>query len=341
MTLQSERVAWPDAARGMAIILVVLHHAVLQTVEAGIAEPHWEWVTEALRTMRMPLFFMAAGLFAGKWVQRASWRDMLQNKVLLFLWVFALWVPIRWAWLRIIPGYDQDEAISRLVSRFILPNGGWFLLALAVFFIIAKATARLDRRIQLGIAAAVSIVFFTDGFETGNVGWNGVLTFYVFFLIGCYWRDWMLLAAEALPALGRVGIVIAWPLAVGAAMWVGVDGWAGVSFVLRIIGLAAGVVLAVWLSPLGWLRHLGQSTLPIYMAHSLIIIGIVWAWEATGLPGVPVATPLTVAALALALSYGLGRVAPRIGLGWLFTTPKWLVRTFRAITRSRTHQPLS
>ncbi len=287
--------------------------------------------------MRMPLFFMAAGLFAGKWVMQKTWREMLGNKVLLLLWVFALWVPIRWAWLRIIPGYDDDEALSRLISRFILPNGGWFLLALAVFFIIAKATARVDPRIQLGAAAAVSIIFLSDGLSIGNVGWNGVLTFYVFFLLGCYGRDWMMQATQRTPLAVQVGLVAGWVGAVSLTMWAGIDGMPGISFALRVLGLAAGVSLALWFAPSRLVRHLGQSTLPIYMSHSLIILGIVWVaslvWTA---PPAPLVVPLVVVVLALGLSYLLGRVAPKIGLGWLFTTPKWLSRTYdRMTTRDR------
>lgn len=321
----SDRIAWPDAARGMAIVLVVLHHAVLQTVEIGLAEPEWSWITEGLRTMRMPLFFMAAGLFASKWIQHRSWGEMLQNKVLLLLWVFALWVPIRWAWLNLIPGFDPDETLRGLIVRFFAPTGGWFLVALAVFFIVAKATRRIQPVWQLAAASVVSATFFA--IYVGNVGWNGILTFYVFFLLGCYWRSWLFLLLERTPTLARVGVLVAWPLAVVLAMWFDVEEAPVISFALRILGLAGGVILAAWFANLSWLRSLGQNTLPIYMSHSLVVMGIVWIMSNFSVT-VPVISPLLVGVLALVISDRFGRLAPRIGLPWLFAAPGWLLKMF-------------
>jgi uncharacterized membrane protein YcfT len=333
----TQRIAWPDAARGLAIILVVLHHSIQYTFEAGMAAPEWVALTEFFRTLRMPLFFAAAGLFAGKWV-RAPWRDMLRAKVLLFAWVFVLWVLLRWVVFNAIPRDNIETGWRNILLHIVWPTGGWFIFALAIFFVVAKATARLDARIQLAVAAAVSIVWFGGVIEIRSLAWDGVCLFYVFFLFGCYWRQWLLTTVDKLR----------WPIGVGAvSLWCGVylalDALGlvdalGLSFILRVLGLAAGIVLAVLLSRVTWLRSLGQETLPIYMVHSLIIYAVASAVLALGGPawaGVQVWLPPAMAVLALAASLAVGRLAPRTGAGWLFATPQWLVRTYDRVTGDR------
>lgn len=87
-----DRVQWVDAARGIAIILVVLHHSIQGALDADIASDNWSVVTEFVRTMRMPLFFACAGIFAGKWIRTKTWGEMLRSKVLLLMWVYLLWL---------------------------------------------------------------------------------------------------------------------------------------------------------------------------------------------------------------------------------------------------------
>ena len=67
---------WVDVAKGACILLVVLHHAVvkdlaLQTPAAldPVADA-WQWVTMALKPVRMPLFFVLSGLVASSAVRR-------------------------------------------------------------------------------------------------------------------------------------------------------------------------------------------------------------------------------------------------------------------------------
>ncbi len=94
------RLRWPDAARGLAILLVVVLHATRAlgdldlTGAWGTVLAGWDRVNAALGTMRMPLFFAVAGLFAGKWV-RGPWRALLASKVALFAWLLLLWPFVR------------------------------------------------------------------------------------------------------------------------------------------------------------------------------------------------------------------------------------------------------
>lgn len=340
------RIEWPDAARGIAIILVVVHHSVLYSLQADIAHPVWGPLTEVLRTMRMPLFFLAAGLFAGKWA-RATWPDLVQNKLLLFAWVFAIWVGLRWAWFNIVPGQTVEDGLQTLFFRFVVPSGGWFIFVLAIFFAIAKATARVPIVVQLAVAAAVSVVSLSEIVYVGNQAWDGILSFYVFFLLGMHGRNRIIPAVQRLRWMPAVAIVIGGLGIVAVAGRLGLNDYFGVDFVLRLLGLSAGLALAKLLSGWSWLRALGRNTLPIYMSHSLWIVGIIAVIVRFGpaQPALPVALvmPLAVAVPSLLIALAIGVIAPKVGLRWLFDSPRWLSRAvhgvvsvpFRTLPRSK------
>jgi uncharacterized membrane protein YcfT len=314
----------------MAIVLVVLHHAVIYSDAQGLASPWWVATTEMLRTMRMPLFFLAAGLFAGKWVT-GKWRALFMNKVLLFAWVFVLWVLIRWVVLNVVPGEDSETGIWQLPLHLLWPVGGWFIFVLAIFFVLARLTIRVPRALQLATAAAASVLWFALQDPIGNNGWDGVPTFYVFFLFGCHWRALVLEFGQRLTPFVGMALAMVW---VGSYLLLAnyeLENAPVISFLLRLLGLAAGIALARGLERIEPIRRLGQFTLPIYLSHTLWIFVAVWAaTEVMDEPGLFALTaiPVIVGVVGLGLSYLLGRVAPKIHAGWLFTDPVWIRRAF-------------
>ncbi|WZH54481.1 MAG: acyltransferase [Nocardioides alkalitolerans] len=328
--LSDTRIAWVDVARGLAIALVVLHHAIQRCVAAGAAG-EWLWITNGLATMRMPLFFTAAGLFAVKWVlsDRRSWREMVNAKVLLFLWVYVLWVVLRYLWFVPLPSSDETPAPAVLLSRLWLPDGGWFIYVLALMFVLAKAAAtfRVPPAVQVGLAVVASAVSADDAVATGNPGWDGLLRYTVFFLAAIHGRDLYLRAAMRISRPIGCGVVLVWVVAYAGAERLGVEEEWGVGLALRVAGVCAGVALAVSLSFSARLANLGRSTLPIYMTHQLLIIPIAGAagrfYPLSSDPVLSVLSPVLLAAAVLAVTYWWGRRAGRFHLGWLYAQPRW------------------
>lgn len=315
----------------MAIILVVFHHAIQQTVEAEIAAEWWLAFTEFMRTMRMPLFFAAAGLFASKWIVRESWRSLLRSKVLLFAWVYLLWFALRTAW-DLLVLREPFPGVQRLTIDLLGGNYGWFIYSLAGMFVVAKLVRRTPAWLQLIVFSVTSTVLLWH--PIGPLGIRGVPTYIVFFLVGVYGREMLLRAAErtTLPLIAAaVAVWIAgyW----GLAALVSTE-MLGVNLVVRLFGLAAGIALAVMLQRIKLLRHFGQGTLPIYMTHQMWIGGLVplaLIWIETTQP-VLILSPLVFGVIAFTVAYVLGRTAPRIRAAWLFETPQWLLRVYDRAT---------
>lgn len=319
------RVAWVDAARGTAIALVVLHHASLRSAAAGSAE-WWVDLTTMLQTVRMPLFFTIAGLLAARWVSgRTPWGQLLRGKVLLFVWVYLVWLAVRYAWFLVMPGGRAMTPYDELVVRLWLPAGGWFVMALAVMFVLARLTTRLPRLPVLVVAATASIVFLADVVRLGNLMWDGVGAYLFFFLAGTALRHHVFAVAERVTRAGALLVVAGWATAYLGCAAAGVTETPGVGFALRVAGVAAGVSVGLLLQHRAAVRALGRSTLPIYLTHQLLVVtAVAWlasTWGMAEHPLLHVAAPVLLTIVVLPLSHGLGRAAPRVGLGWLFDLP--------------------
>jgi uncharacterized membrane protein YcfT len=309
-------------------VLVVLYHSVLYLRQQDLADAHWGPAMEILRSMRMPLFFAAAGLFAGKWAV-AKWRDVLHAKVALFAWVFVVWVVIRWIWYNLDRFQTVEDGIGTLFLRLVWPTGGWFIYTLAIFFLLLKLTNRAPAWLQLAAAGIVSVFALSGVIGVGNHAWDGVLEYYFFFILGVHGRAVLIPLVDRIPLWAAlVGAPVAFVVIAGL-MYLDIHKLFGGAFVVRIIGLGAGLLLARMLSSWRLLRHLGQNTLPIYMLHSLLIASICTLLAAgPTLPGpVQLVTPILVAAVALTISYYVGVWAAKTpATSWLFDLPAPIAR---------------
>ena len=319
---------WADAARGLAIALVVLHHASRRSVVAGSADG-WLAVTDLLETVRMPLLFLVAGLFAVPWVDgRRSWSALLRTKVLLLVWVYVLWLGLGFVVNSTLPGKDPP-APAELAWRLVLPGTGWFIVALAVMFVVARAVRRLPTPLVLAVTAAISTVFLAEWVRPGSQAWEGLGKYAVFFLAGVLLRAPVLRLAGHAPRWVPLAILPGWLGAYALLASAGLQEAPVVGFLLRLAGVAAGISVALLLQHHAGLRALGRGTLPVYMTHQLLIVPAVTALGAvaafdTG--PLHLGAPLLLTAVLLPVTYGVGVLAPRVGLGWLFETPRWLLR---------------
>lgn len=328
------RIAWADTGRGIAIVLVVLYHSAQWLKSADFDVDQWLAINDVLSSLRMPLFFALSGLFAGKWLT-AGWRSLWQSKIQLYLWVFLLWEIIGSASLQLgLVMQDKccgvkDTVVGVLLSPVLPRFELWFIWALAIFFVVAKATRRVDYRIQLVITAVIS-AFALSGWDELNVGWSGMAKYYFFFLVGIYLRDWVIrLGATGGPVFIAASIAAWFFLSLGMAL-LDLKGIPGLYFLNCVAGLVGGVALSRTLSFVEGLGALGRKTLPVYLAHTsfiLVIALVLWLPIPHALVSVlaPILPPV-VAALAIYLCLVLYRIASRGRLRYLYDVPQWPAR---------------
>ena len=181
---------------------------------------------------------------------------------------------------------------------------------------------------------SLSVAAYAEWLRTDNPAWDGALRYACFFVLGVRHRAALLdLGRRATPGL-IVAVVGGW-----AAAWIvldlaGLRSTPGVHTGLRLGGVVAGVCLAVACSRSGLLQRLGRATLPVYLAHQLVVLpGAALLVGAVGLDlaGHPAAgvllalLPFGLFAVALGSSWALGEWATRSRCAWLFAPPPRLL----------------
>ncbi|MBC7632324.1 acyltransferase family protein [Aeromicrobium sp.] len=329
------RLRWVDTGRGVAIILVAVFHSTNWLLAVGFDLDAAVRVNLVLSSVRMPLFFAISGLFAAKWLD-GQWRPLLRQKVILFLWVYAIWEIIGAAITYYGNGLNGDRGsipavirhlmLSPVVPRFEL----WFIWALAIFFVAAKLSRRVDPRLQLGIAGIISLIALS-GWDAPNVGWGGSLKYYAFFLAGIYLREQIFAFARIRRPVLMAGVIVAWAASSSVLVIFDLQVVPGLYFLNCVLGLLAGVCLGRALSGVSLIPYLGSRTLPIYLAHTPIIVSIalllsvVDAVDSVSSPWIYGLAPV-LAVMAIGLSMLLNRLAVSHGLSWLYEPPTLVVK---------------
>jgi len=275
------RLVWIDTARGLAIVLVVLLHATDWIQETAINIQPWDDMNEVINTLRMPLFFMCAGILATKWLY-AAWADLIAKKAFFLGWLYLLWQVVGSLEAIVAAQITGDRltplrmlvslASSPVRPRFEL----WFIWALALFFLLARYCSRFPLGPQLSAAGLVAAVAFSSLVPQVNLGWNGFVEYYLFFLIGCYYRPLLLVLARRLtPPLSGV-LVTGWLALTSITYVTGLINVPGIGIMVRLLGLVAGVAVAVLLQKVRVFSYLGSRTLQVYLAHTPIIVVLVF-----------------------------------------------------------------
>ncbi|GAA1999715.1 acyltransferase family protein [Microbacterium ulmi] len=322
------REAWVDAAKGIAIILVVFLHA---TFDDFSAIPDWKWLGyfSTLETFRMPLFFFTAGIFSSRALAKTLPR-LIDDRLFRLIWLYLLWSTIGVFAAQLFPFVAETGAPGwwPLPLMIIQPNPAtWFIYALIVYFLVAWCIRRLPVWLQLTGAAVLSLLFHAEVIWFGSSEWTKVGEYFFFFLLAVFLgpRLVAIVPRIRMPTLFIAPAVYA--VLTLAARRFGWEGTLPMWFTLSSLSILAGCSAAILLTHVpgfGWLVKLGSRTLPVYLQHFYVLALAYYLLSL--IPVFPsVLVPFVIPALtAIAiptslLSYRLiGRVPG------LFDRPAWL-----------------
>lgn len=292
----STRLAWPDVAKGMSILGVVLLHVCL-------AVPKAETSTLALLNtladpLRMPLFFLISGLFATK-IFHFSFSRLVTGRLWFFFVPYLIWVPAElylksreYFLVHDTPMPPLREYLEALVLG---SNMAWFLYALMVFNVILWLTRNMPA------PAAVTVSFFPIlalPLHAEFHMWGKAVLYLPIFFLGAYARTGIITFAEraltpiylgATMLIYLVGLAlflgwqhiaktselaVFWPLP-GAGMVGAAEIELLVRLATHVLMLPAGLTIAVLLSNIAvisqTLQTIGRNTLPVYLGHPLAL----------------------------------------------------------------------
>jgi uncharacterized membrane protein YcfT len=344
----TSRLQWVDAAKGMCILLVVAHHTLWFLASTGQAPAALVAANSALASLRMPLFFLASGLFAARPLT-APWRTLLHKRVALFLYLYVLWTLVRFAFFLALPGvvdpYDSADPVA-LALALVLPGPGmWFLYALALFAVVGKLIRRVPVAVQLAGTGALSAVVGAGIVEFDSFAWTFMARYLFFFLLGVHApRLAHRLAASTRP----VTVALAGAACAGgaaAAVALDVRSVPGVALALNLLAVTFGILFAAWIA-----RHrigmplvvLGRHTLPVYLMHVLLLAVVMAGVQHLQLPAVAeYVLPVVLAIGLTALSLGTCQLLALAGANALFGLPSRLAHRppRHALARVRPPRP--
>lgn len=325
------REGWPDVAKGICIILVVLWHVVtkhmIEVPGAGAVTSGWVTLNAQLLPLRMPLFFLVSGMFSGRAVTARSgggWR-MRAGRLAL---VYVVWVLVQTFALALTPDFataratDAGELLAQLTFS---PTNLWYLLALAVYLLIARLTRYVPTAVLLPAAFVVSAVAASGVLpDLGNL-WQ-VMQNLFFFLAGLRLRDVVEQFARQSGALRAFMLGAAYTAAAAVVGVLGMRQWPGVWPLLSILAVVFGITACAILDrrmgaiarPLRWI---GRRTLPIYVIHMIPLALLDGALRSTGIrtfPLIEAVEPIVLTAVVIAMCLATHALLVRLGLGVLF-----------------------
>lgn len=269
---QSDRTRqiWIDFARGIGVTLVVYGH-----VLGGLIPPHLfpdgplaQWMSYALYTFHMPLFFFLAGLNVQRSLTRGV-RPFLVSKAWTIAYPYVLWSLIQGGVIMLIPhNANIPITTSDLAAIWYRPMAQfWFLYALMICHILAALVP--NRTIMIVVAIVGLIAFMLLPIRPDLALTMHHLPFYV---AGLYatrvvmtWQPrgrvgWTLLIVTA--------AAFATAVAVGGHLS-GFDANGAASLPACILGITSTVLLCKLLNETRhrWLALVGVMSMTIYVLH--------------------------------------------------------------------------
>ena len=333
------RLVWADAAKGVCIALVVLHHLTTKHYDLLVpdgtnVEAFWQAMTDALKPVRMPLFFLISGMFAAGAVRR-PWRDVARRRVANPYYLYAVWLGLHAAFFSVftVLPMNRTRSMSELVEDLVFASTGlWYLYALAAYFVLAKVLRSVDHRVVLLAAAAVSASSSLLPIEAANR--ESLLQHFVFFVVGVLVPDLPRRVAE-LPGRQVTGALTAGCAALAAAAWLLGLPQSTTTLLVSVVAVPLAIRLVAAACSRPWFSTpaamLGRQTLPVYVLHVPLISllhhlvvqlpGAPTLWDAPGGAVLLAVYPLLSTAVITVGCLGLHSALARGGFPVLFRMP--------------------
>ncbi len=272
------RMGWVDAAKGGAILLVVIGHA-WRGIGARdlIPEPLFSAVDARIYAVHMPVFFALSGLFFASLLARSTAGAFTQSRLRRLFWPMVIWTYL-FLGLKRLAGEAVNTPVA-MSDLLIWPVPGhlhlWFLWALLVLHMGFLLTRPLLRDGQYPLPVLALFALITSAIAVLPVPlaidyWIGGARHYApFFVLGM-----MFGAAGRLSDIRpRTGILSA-VLAIGLfAAWPGLSGTPSTDLLLRLLLSAAFIIafagLCARFPATHWLSLLGVASMAIYLGHTL------------------------------------------------------------------------
>ncbi|MBS1741510.1 MAG: acyltransferase [Bacteroidetes bacterium] len=201
--LSNKRFGWIDYDRGISIILVTYRHCYESIEKAGFnmhEHPILEYINVFFFGFRMPLFFIASGIFVSGSLRKRGLAPYQKNRVQTILYPMMIWGIIQITLQMLFSGYTNSDVtpISYLYLLIDPRSTGQFWYLNALFFVgiiysflKVKFNAKLWHQMVLGLVLYFFAAYIST--TTHDIGFlKDICKYYLFFCIGDMVSEYML-----------------------------------------------------------------------------------------------------------------------------------------------------
>jgi len=348
-----------DLVKGSSVLIVVLFHAVIHmyaVVPDGSVSNGWHTFMNVIEPLRMPIFFMVSGMLATSAMSR-PWR-MSRRRTFGMAYLYILWSAIFFIVVAFYIHETPVEALLDFPRRLLAGSSGyWYLYALLLYFIIAKALRRWPAWIVLAIAIVLNLLrapvaqWNRDVMYSIDVGstMTSIVTNLVFYILGVYYKEIISWVADR-ASWWRIAIVIAFATAYGLWRNSTPEYWEMTYLPISLAWIAAGVMaanlLVEYVGPRRFGTFFGARTLPIFVVQFPLLMALSSYLrnnrpEYLNISAVQVVFPLLVTLILVFIALFLHRVTQKNIGKYLFEAPRWAVREDRSSSPSLVEKQVS
>ncbi len=308
----STRCNWLDFAKGIAILLVVVGHALQYYLYPYTFNEELSW--RCIYSFHMPFFFILSGIassfsrtsqFALKFVLNKSRRLMLP---------FLCWATIDYALMQLLTGGGN------FLKYIITPSHGlWYLWSLFFIVILHTLVITLSNRTLLRIVNSVAIyvlLICISNIALGRFGLVEISRYYIFFSLGYFLKvlgviDYVI-SRRFLSYTIVITCIVIWGMLFTLYSY---DANSYIKWIIRtflaLSGSLSALFISIRLADLNYAKasveKLGINTMGIYAVNSYVIYALAIIFSHT-LWCFPIAVILDVI-ISLAISLILNKLA--------------------------------
>lgn len=271
------RIAWIDAARGIAIILVVLGHAIHMVARGGGAPmPGWlQHLDRIIYTFHVPVFLFLAGLFLPTACQNTDRPTWVARRTIALLYPYLIWATVQTTLELLAAGSTLPEALRSYARVLYFPPAHfWFVYVLffcsALLVFLPGVAARDARHRWLPLCVALGAYALHPYLPGGPL--RDMSRSLIIIVAGCLCAPWMRLRPRTATLVIVASALCFLPVAARCTIGDGTPHPA-TGLLLALGGIAFTVVLASCTR--GWfsraLSYLGSHSLAVYLLHVMAI----------------------------------------------------------------------
>lgn len=335
------RLVWVDIARGLAVLLVVVHHTIpMLTADFGIFPTRlMDVFDQFLMLMRMPVLCFVSGLFISK-TNKLDGKSFWTSRVAYFIYLYLLWSTV-YILFQLVQGVispsasSYTEALSWIDQTLRIHAFLWYFFALGAFYAFYRLSRNIPVKYVLPFLVLLSILSGLNYIEFNSWGWNHIFQYLVYFMLGAWGSDKL---AQKINSLNSISFLIISLILGSLFAFYYFNGYPEYFYIaettlapLGVLWISNSAVLIARIRAIsGTLIFVGKRTIAVYALHGVVLRTMFFLAGALGLSSIaqeqsPWVLLIIFSTVASIFSLLIWKIT-KAKLPWLYARPKFLNR---------------